>query len=118
LKPCLEIPLVVHGKSMKASRCEIQGSGIVYGHWTVDFDEPFCSAYWDQFKDKGCTAEGSHYRRYEAHLEGVHGGENPEVLCASAPNDFKGLHFDHPTTCANWGKYGIFGIWIVEDWSC
>ena len=41
-------------------------------------------------------------QRYEAHLEGVHGGENAEVLCASAPNDFKNLHFDHPTACANW----------------
>jgi hypothetical protein len=49
----------------------------VIGYWIVDFDEPLCSPYWDQFKDKvglycfdgttfpihiyskGCTAEGS-----------------------------------------------------------
>ena len=41
-------------------------------------------------------------QRYEAHLESIHDGENAEALCASAPNDFKGLHFDHPTSCANW----------------
>lgn len=41
-------------------------------------------------------------QRYEAHLENVHGGEDAEVLCASTPNDFKGLHIDHPTSCANW----------------
>ena len=24
----------------------------MYGHWRVDFDEPACTPYWDQFKDK------------------------------------------------------------------
>jgi hypothetical protein len=120
LKPCEEIPIVIHGRSIHATRCEIKqdGSGEVYGHWRVDFDEPACSPYWDQFKDKGCTAEGSHKRRIEAHLENIHSGEDWEKLCASAPHDFYGRHFDWPDSCANWGGYGIFGIWDISDPDC
>jgi hypothetical protein len=31
-----------------------QVPGEVYGHWLVDFNEPSCSPYWDQVKDKVC----------------------------------------------------------------
>jgi len=120
LKPCEEKPITIHNKSIRTTRCEINqdGSGEVYGHWRVDFNEPACAPYWDQFKDKGCTAEGSRRRRIEAHLEDILWGEDWEKLCASAPHDFYGRHYDHPDSCANRGIYGIFGIWDIDDPSC
>jgi len=120
LKPCEEIPIVIHNRSILTTRCETyqNGLGEVYGHWRVDFDEPLCAPYWDQFKDKGCIAEGSHRRRIEAHLENIHQGEDGEKLCASRPHDFYGRHFDHPDSCANWEGHGIFGIWDIEDPNC
>ena len=52
-------------------------------------------------------------QRYEAHLEGI-GEENAEIMCASAPNDFKDLHFDHPTSCVNWVS-SMATVFIVTD---
>ena len=52
-------------------------------------------------------------QRYEAHLEGVD-EENAEIMCASAPNDFKDLHFDHPTSCVNWVS-SMATVFIVTD---
>ncbi|KIM79069.1 hypothetical protein PILCRDRAFT_823917 [Piloderma croceum F 1598] len=120
LKPCEEIPITIHNKSIRTTRCEIKSdsSGEVYGHWRVDFNEPMCTPYWNQFKDNGCTAEGSRRRRIEAHLQDIHWGEDWEKLCASAPYEFYGRHFDHPDSCANRGIYGIFGIWDIDDPSC
>ncbi|KIM74485.1 hypothetical protein PILCRDRAFT_79991 [Piloderma croceum F 1598] len=120
LKPCQEIPLVIHGRSLNTTRCYINEyvSGEVYGHWLVDFNEPLCSPYWDRFNDKGCTAEGSGRRRLEAHLENIHEGEYGEKLCSSTPYGFFGQHFDHPDSCANWGNDGIFGIWEISDSNC
>lgn len=48
------------------------------------------------------------FQRVEAHLEGVHDGDDGEKLCASTPNDFYGKHFDGPHTCVNW-----VGHWFV-----
>ena len=52
-------------------------------------------------------------QRYEAHLEGI-GEENAEIMCASAPNDFKDLHFDHPTSCVNWVS-SMATVFIITD---
>jgi len=120
LRPCEDMPIVLNGRSIKTARCYINPDvpGEVYGHWLVDFNEPSCSPYWDQVKDKGCTADGSGWRRVEAHLENIHGGEDGEKLCASVPFDIYGRHFDHPDSCANWGDNGIFGMWEIDDPNC
>ena len=36
LKPCLEIPLVIHGRDVKASRCEIQVTSFIIGVEVMD----------------------------------------------------------------------------------
>jgi hypothetical protein len=120
LKPCEDIPIVIHGRSVKTFRCYTNPtvSGEVYGHWLVDFDEPLCTPFWEQFEDKGCIAEGSGRRRFLAHLVNFHDEEDGEKLCASTPIDFHGKHFDHPQTCVNWGKTGIYGFWEIEDPNC
>jgi len=117
LKACEDIPIVIHGRSINTTRCYTNPyvPGEVYGHWLVDFNEPLCSPYWDQFHDKGCTAEGSGRRRVEAHLANIHDGEDGEKLCASAPYDFYGQHFDHPDSCSNRGDWGT---WEFNDSTC
>jgi len=119
LKPCQDIPIVIHGRSINTTRCYINPNvqGEVYGYWLVDSNEPLCSPYWDRFKDKGCTAKGSGRRRLESHLENIHDGEDGEKLCASSPHDFYGQHFDYPDSCGNWGGQ-IFGIWEISDPNC
>jgi len=120
LKPCEDIPIIIHGKAMKASRCYINPlvSGEVIGHWLVDFNEPLCTPFFQQLEDKGCVAEGSGRRRFLAHLVNYHDGEDGEKLCASTPFDFRGRHFDKPQSCVNWGKTGIYGFWEIDDSSC
>jgi len=118
LRPCEDMPITIHGRSIKTTRCYINPdvSGEVFGHWLVDFNEPLCSPYWDQVNDKGCTADGSGRRRVEAHLESIHDGEDGDKLCGSAPFDIYGRHFDRPDSCANWD--GTFGIWEFDDPNC
>jgi len=120
LRPCEDMPITVHGRSIKTTRCYINPyvKGEVYGHWLVDSNEPSCSPYWDQVQDKGCTADGSGLRRVEAHLQNIHDGEDGEKLCASTPFDIYGRHFDGPDSCANWGDNGIFGVWEIDDPNC
>jgi hypothetical protein len=119
-KACEDIPIVIHGKSVKTFRCYTNPhvSGEVYGHWLVDFNEPFCTPFWDELKDKGCTAEGSGHRRFSAHLVNFHDAEDGEKLCASTPIDFHGRHLDNPKACVNWGSTRIYGFWEIEDSNC
>jgi len=119
LKPCEDIPNDIHGRSMKTTRCYANPfvSGEVIGHWSVNFNEPLCTPFWDQFEDKGCTAEGSGRRRLLAHLVNIHDGEDGEKLCSSTPLDFHGRHFDGPHSCVNWGS-GIYGFWEFDDSNC
>jgi len=117
--PCREIPNVINGRTVNTSWCYSNPfvPGEVIGHWVLD-GEPLCAPYWNQFKDKGCAAEGSGHRTIEAHLENIHWDEDGENLCASTPHDFYGLHFDAPHSCVIWGKYEIFGIWHINDPNC
>jgi hypothetical protein len=41
------------------------------------------------------------WQRIKAHLEDVHWEEDWDKLCASAPHDFYGRHFDRPDSCVN-----------------
>jgi hypothetical protein len=41
-------------------------------------------------------------QRFGARLENIHWDEDGEKLCATAPYDFLGMHFDTPLTCTYW----------------
>ncbi|KAF9461014.1 hypothetical protein BDZ94DRAFT_1323637 [Collybia nuda] len=118
LSVCRQTEAEIHAEWMKPESCEDRGFEGVWAKWVVDFQEPTCTTWWSNLIDKGCTAPGSHLRRYEQHLENIHGGDDWKVMCTTSPTDFHDHHFDTPTSCANWGKYGIFGYWEVNDSSC
>ncbi|KAJ6622242.1 hypothetical protein B0H10DRAFT_2014877 [Mycena sp. CBHHK59/15] len=119
VKACTETTVEIHGLKMPSpNQCEDRGCNGVYGHWTIDFSEPMCNTYFDNFKDKGCTSPGSRRRRIESALQNLQPGDDWRNMCSSTPADFRHLHFDSPDMCVDWGKYGIWGIWEIEDDYC
>jgi len=117
-KTCMHTPIVIHGITYnKPNRCEIDNDGAVYGHWVAK-NEPSCSTYWQYFEDKGCTYQGSGLRRIQGPLGGLHWQDDWQEMCSTTPAQFRGLHFDRPHSCDHWGKYGVWGIWLIEDSGC
>ncbi|KAJ7185369.1 hypothetical protein C8R46DRAFT_1060268, partial [Mycena filopes] len=116
---CAETAVEIHGIRIPGSnQCEDRGCNGVIGSWLVNHSEPVCATHFDNFKDKGCTSPGSGKRRIESHLENLHPGDDWPRMCSTTPANFRHLHFDSPGVCENWGKYGIWGIWEIEDDQC
>ncbi|KAJ7640739.1 hypothetical protein DFH06DRAFT_1215097 [Mycena polygramma] len=119
VKACTETAVEIHGlKIPSPNHCEDRGCGGVIGHWLVNYSEPRCVTRFDYFKDKGCTYRGSGLRRIESHLENLQGGDDWHEMCSTTPADFRQLHFEGPDICENWGEYGVWGIWNIEDHYC
>ncbi|KAJ7473741.1 hypothetical protein B0H11DRAFT_2282345 [Mycena galericulata] len=119
IQACKETAVEIHGmKIPNPLQCEDRGCGGVVGHWTVDYGEPTCVTHFDNFKDKGCTFPGSGLRRIESHLENLQGSDDWRDMCSTTPADFLHLHFDSPHMCENWGKYGVWGMWDIDDREC
>ncbi|KAJ6609566.1 hypothetical protein B0H10DRAFT_2193846 [Mycena sp. CBHHK59/15] len=72
----------------------------------------------NQCEDRGCTSPGSRRRRIESPLQNLQPGDEWRDMCSSTPADFRHLHFDSPGVCVDWGKYGIWGVWEIEDDYC
>ncbi|KAJ7756090.1 hypothetical protein DFH07DRAFT_483446 [Mycena maculata] len=119
VRACTETAVEIHGLRTDGPQwCEDRGCGVVLGHWTVDYSEPTCVTYFDWFKDKGCTSPGSGRRRIESPLENLQYDDDWRTMCSTTPADFRYLHFDSPDMCENWGQYGVWGIWEIEDRGC
>ncbi|PBK59635.1 hypothetical protein ARMSODRAFT_966757 [Armillaria solidipes] len=100
LKWCKEKEITIHGiEFKKPAHCTIDvdtsGTTRVYGHWIVKSNEPHCMTTWEDFRDKGCAAKGSKYRRIEAQM-GNHQPlwDNWREMCSTTPADYEGHHFD------------------------
>ncbi|KAK0505615.1 hypothetical protein EDD18DRAFT_340809 [Armillaria luteobubalina] len=124
LEWCKEKEITVHGIHFrKPAYCtiDVDRSGIarVHGHWIVESNEPRCMTSWEDFRDKGCAGNGSHYRRIEAHL-GNHQPlwDNWREMCATTPMDYEGYHFDRPDSCDLSFFGGVTGVWFLKDKSC
>ncbi|KAJ7111445.1 hypothetical protein C8R44DRAFT_632962 [Mycena epipterygia] len=119
VQACTETAIEINGlKIPRPAQCEDRGCSGVIGHWIVDHAESSCVTHFDDFKDKGCTGSRSGRRRIESHLMNLQGGDDWRDMCSSTPADFRGLHFESPDICENWGKYGTWGIWNIEDREC
>jgi len=119
IKACMTTPVVIHGTTLeKPSRCEEDGLGRVYGHWLVNHNEASCSTYWRSFKDKGCVVQGSGKRRIEARLDNLQRGDDWREMCSTTPANFAGLNFSTPDYCTNWGSFGTWGIWEIDESNC
>ncbi|KAJ2927074.1 hypothetical protein H1R20_g10003, partial [Candolleomyces eurysporus] len=119
MKACHETQAWINGRWATPSQCDDGGLwGGVHGTWIVDWEESPCRSYFQDFKDKGCTAEGSGKRRIESQIQNIRSGDDALKMCASTPADFHGLHFDAPHSCVYWGIYGVWGLWFIEDGSC
>ncbi|KAJ7147918.1 hypothetical protein C8R43DRAFT_525590 [Mycena crocata] len=121
IQACTETAIEIHGSKLpKPVRCEDRGCSGVYGHWTVDFSEPTCITYFNNFENKGCTSVGSGRRRIESRLENLRleNLHDWRDMCSTTPADFRKLHFDGPEICEHRGIYGVWGSWQIEDGAC
>ncbi|KAJ2932384.1 hypothetical protein H1R20_g4717, partial [Candolleomyces eurysporus] len=60
VRACRETQAWVNGKWAAPTDCDDRGPlGGIYGAWIVDWEEGPCRPFFQDFKDKGCTAEGS-----------------------------------------------------------
>ncbi|KAJ2929913.1 hypothetical protein H1R20_g7169, partial [Candolleomyces eurysporus] len=119
MKACHETQAWINGRWVNPMECNDGGLwGGVHGTWIVDWDEGGCRSFFQDFKDKGCSAQGSGKRRIESQLQNLRYGDDGMRMCSSTPADFHGLHFQGPHSCVYWGKYGYWGLWFIEDGSC
>ncbi|KAJ7325794.1 hypothetical protein DFH08DRAFT_886245 [Mycena albidolilacea] len=119
MQACKETPIKIQGlKFLTPDMCKDIGCNGVFSHWVVSHSEPTCTTYFRDFKDQGCTPPGTRQQRIESHLENLHPEDDWRLMCSTTPADFWYLHFDTPHMCENWGKYGIWGIWEINDSRC
>ncbi|KAJ7207739.1 hypothetical protein C8J57DRAFT_1319649 [Mycena rebaudengoi] len=119
VQACKETAVEIHGvEILSPTQCEDKGCGGVFGHWTVDYLEPTCKPHFDDFNDKGCTSPGSGRRHIESRLWNLQSGDDWSDMCSTTPATFRGLHFDSPEICENWGIRGVWGYWNIEDPAC
>ncbi|PBK59088.1 hypothetical protein ARMSODRAFT_808782 [Armillaria solidipes] len=124
LQWCKEKEITIHRIYFKKpTHCTIDvdksGSIRIYGHWIVESKEPSCRTVWEDFRDKGCAAKGSKYRRIEAHMGNHHPPwDNWREMCSTTPADYGGHYFDRPDSC-DWSIFsGVTGVWFLKDESC
>jgi len=116
---CRRKPALIHGKELLPTRCDDMAfCGRVVGHWEVDFDQGMCQPWWGRRNDKGCDPNHSGKRRWEAHLDNLHPGDNWKVMCETTPVDIGGISFIGAESCGDWGVNGIWGVWFVPDATC
>ncbi|KAJ2932416.1 hypothetical protein H1R20_g4728, partial [Candolleomyces eurysporus] len=122
MKACHETQAWINGRRMPPTQCDDRGLwGGVHGTWIVDWDEGGCQSFFQDFSDKGCSAQGSGKRRIESELQNIRYGDDGMKMCSSTPADFHDLHFEGPHSCVYWDKYGhwgYWGLWFIEDGSC
>ncbi|OJT15469.1 hypothetical protein TRAPUB_7340 [Trametes pubescens] len=112
-------PVVIHGREVsKPSKCERDNKGEVTGVWYIDFDEPSCQPYWGDIADKGCISGQTGFQRLEARLDGMSKGADWNMMCTTTAATIHGVHFKHPTTCEDRGKWGMVGIWHFPNVNC
>ncbi|KAF8157254.1 hypothetical protein B0H34DRAFT_798548 [Crassisporium funariophilum] len=117
LEECRAKPVDIHGKKVYPDHCSTENvCGHVKGYWSVDFNEGACVTSFRDVNDKGCVQPGIH--RYDAHLENLQNGDDWREMCSTTPYNIHGHHYAHPTICTDWGRWGIGGIWDVEDTYC
>ncbi|KAI5984625.1 hypothetical protein EDD15DRAFT_2307670 [Pisolithus albus] len=117
IEACKETQLEIHGGSYFPKHREDLGAGIVMGRWEFNHNEPDCVPFWNWFKDKGCTSEGSGKRRFEHYLEYLPYGGDWREFCATTPVSFHGMHFPGAEICFQQDG-GTYGHWEVEDSTC
>ncbi|KAG7443508.1 uncharacterized protein BT62DRAFT_903087 [Guyanagaster necrorhizus] len=123
LRWCKKKEITIHSVDFeKPGYCTVDAptNPRIYGHWTVESNEPSCQTLWEDFQDKGCVAKGSKRRRIEAHMENHQPPwDNWREMCSTTPVDYGGYHFDQPNSCDHRGIFsGVWGVWFVKDESC
>ncbi|KAL4077956.1 hypothetical protein J3A83DRAFT_4186212 [Scleroderma citrinum] len=117
VEACRETPLEIHGVSYLPKDCEDKGPGVVIGRWEVNQNEAACVTFWNWYKDKGCTSEGSGKRRIEHYLENLPKGSDWREFCSTTPASFLGMHFPGAEICFQ-ENLGTYGHWEIEDYGC
>ncbi|KAH7885645.1 hypothetical protein F5I97DRAFT_1956996 [Phlebopus sp. FC_14] len=134
LEACRLTPLTINGVSYLPSRCEDNGPHAIIGYWTVNQHEPECTTYWREYRDKGCTSQGSGKRLIEHYLEMLPKGGDWSKFCATTPIRFHDMEFQGAQHCnqqvsspsmiptIDWTSFaqhqGTYGYWEIDDATC
>ncbi|KAF7325777.1 hypothetical protein MKEN_00428200 [Mycena kentingensis (nom. inval.)] len=141
VKACMETSVEIHGRRLTTpERCEDRGCEGVFGHWVVDFAEAACSPHFAKFDDKVNSTsiftnkslsmvnslpsrvvqvqDPENEYRMESRLWDLRPGDDWREMCSTTPADLRGIHFDGPDMCENWGIQGVWARWDIEDSSC
>ena len=116
---CMNMPAEIKNVTVRRpDRCAfVQGSPDILAHWMVDWDEPDCKPWYQEFHDtvspifppsvrsgythtaQGCTSRGSGTRRIEAHIVGILKEQDWRLMCASTPLVWNQITYTSPTHC-------------------
>ena len=47
------------------------------------------------------------YQLYHSELQNLQGGEDWQVMCATTPGNMQGVHYNGPTSCADWVRIAV-----------
>ncbi|OJT08611.1 hypothetical protein TRAPUB_538, partial [Trametes pubescens] len=112
-------PVVIHGRNFsKPIKCERNFGGNVVGTWYINFDEPSCKPYWNDFSDLGCNLGHTGFQRFAARLDGMSKGADWNLMCSTTPATIHGAYFTQLTTCEDQGRWGEVGLWDVPNPTC
>ncbi|KAF9782611.1 hypothetical protein BJ322DRAFT_1126239 [Thelephora terrestris] len=114
---CLNMPVEIKGVAIRRPyRCEHRGP--MNGFWMVDWDQPDCKPWHQDFVDKGCTNRGSGLRQIEAEVVGINdkGGQDWRLLCETTPMIWNHINHTSPAHCEDRGKK--IAVWYVPNDRC
>ncbi|KAH7906618.1 hypothetical protein BJ138DRAFT_1162228 [Hygrophoropsis aurantiaca] len=119
VEACIHTPVVIHGVTYEnPARCVDEGLNGLFGYWLVSHNEPACSTFWERYRDKGCTAQGSGKRRIEQYLANLPEGADWQEFCATTPAAFRGQEYKSPDHCFRANPIGAYGLWDIDDAAC
>jgi len=121
LDACMNMPVEIKGVSVRRpDRCLSARGSPVRAFWTVDWDQPDCKPWHQDFYDKGCTNKGSGIRRLEAWVVGINekGDQDWRLLCESTPMTWNHVTYNTPTHCDPRFPGKKVAMWDLIDGSC
>ena len=119
---CMNMPVEIKGVTVRRpDRCAfVEGSPHIHGYWIVDWDQPDCKPWYQDFKDavsqispfpsvhflfahslQGCMGYRSGLRRIEAELVGIIDREEQDwwLLCGTTPVVWNQTTYTSPSHC-------------------
>ncbi|KAF9782608.1 hypothetical protein BJ322DRAFT_1071832 [Thelephora terrestris] len=112
---CMSLPVEIKGVTIRRPyRCQHRG-GSMNGFWMVDWDQPDCKPWHQDFVEQGCMNQGSGLRHIEAEVVGIK-DKDWRLMCETTPMTWNHINYTSPAHCVDRGKK--IAVWYVPDNRC